>query len=170
MIFGNRTPSESMKNFKEINVEPFRDSSPSKNVSSLITVINCLEGLDYAIKLKWYEHTKFNLEEYQFYSKPENGDMNWIIPGKFLACKSPDTLPNDCCVSLGDCCGSIDKSKYRPPDFYIPVFRKLGIKHIIRLNEQVYNKNEFIDAGFEFTDLGFPDGTAPPRVKLRRKQ
>lgn len=41
------------------------------------------------MKLRWFDHRKFNLNEYEHYEKVENGDLNWIIPGKFVAFSSP---------------------------------------------------------------------------------
>jgi len=32
---------------------------------------------------------KFNIKEYEHYERVENGDLNWIIPGKFIAFSSP---------------------------------------------------------------------------------
>lgn len=35
-------------------------------------------------------HFKFTLlRRYYFYERVENGDMNWIVPGKFLAFSGP---------------------------------------------------------------------------------
>jgi cell division cycle 14 len=31
----------------------------------------------------------FHAKNYTFYHKIENGDMNWIIPGRFLAFSTP---------------------------------------------------------------------------------
>jgi len=121
------------------------------------------------LKLKWYEPDKFDLSIYKFYKKFENGYLTWIIPGKFVACKTPDVHPGGCCSSLGDICVTIDQSRYHPVDFYLPIFQKLGIKHIIRLNEPKYDKSKFIEAGIEFTDLYFEDCTAPPNVLIKRK-
>ena len=54
-----------------------------------------MRGLEYAIKLKWFDVKTFNLREYEFYEKVENGDLNWIIPGKFIAFSGPSNLPRD---------------------------------------------------------------------------
>jgi cell division cycle 14 len=32
---------------------------------------------------------KFNISEYEHFERVENGDLNWIIPGKFIAFSSP---------------------------------------------------------------------------------
>ncbi len=46
--------------------------------------------------LKWYDYKTFNVKEYEFYEKVDNGDMNWIVPGKFMAFSSPfDTNVDD---------------------------------------------------------------------------
>lgn len=38
---------------------------------------------------------KFNLRDYEFYERVENGDLNWIIPGKFIAFSGPSPTPRD---------------------------------------------------------------------------
>jgi cell division cycle 14 len=47
------------------------------------------------MKLKWFDYKKFNLTEYQHYEKVENGDLNWIVPNKFVAFSSPYDKPTD---------------------------------------------------------------------------
>ena len=61
----------------------------------IIKLLDCLRGLDYAMKLKWFDYKKFNLTEYQHYEKVENGDLNWIVPNKFVAFSSPYDKPID---------------------------------------------------------------------------
>jgi cell division cycle 14 len=41
------------------------------------------------LKFKWYDFKTFNVKEYEFYERVENGDVNWIIPGKFMAFMGP---------------------------------------------------------------------------------
>jgi cell division cycle 14 len=53
------------------------------------TVAHCIEGLEFAVKNGWYDYHNFNVKEYEHYEKVENGDLNWIIPGKFLAFMGP---------------------------------------------------------------------------------
>lgn len=52
-------------------------------------------GLEYAIKLGWFSYKTFNLSEYEHYERIENGDLNWIIPQKFVAFSSPSDAPVD---------------------------------------------------------------------------
>ena len=35
------------------------------------------------------DHKTFDNKEYEYYEKVENGDLNWIIPGKFIAFMGP---------------------------------------------------------------------------------
>ena len=87
------------------------------------------------MKLKWYDPDTFNLADYQHYEKVENGDMNWIIPKKFLALSTP-----------------VDSSQSQDmtytPDYYVPIFKKLGITAVFRLNNKEYDR--------EVTALAYP--------------
>ena len=58
-------------------------------------ILDCLRGLEYAIKLGWFDHRTFNINEYEHYEKVENGDLNWIIPNKFIAFSSPSQHDKD---------------------------------------------------------------------------
>uniref|UniRef100_A0A0M3HI35 Neur_chan_LBD domain-containing protein n=1 Tax=Ascaris lumbricoides TaxID=6252 RepID=A0A0M3HI35_ASCLU len=42
-----------------------------------------------ALKLKWVSFENFDPDEYEFYERVENGDFNWIIPGKVLSFCGP---------------------------------------------------------------------------------
>jgi len=47
------------------------------------------------MKLGWYNPQLFKVKEYEEFERVDNGDMNWIIPGKFLAFSSPSATPYD---------------------------------------------------------------------------
>ena len=68
--------------------KPYRDASKG-NCLYNCTLLQCLQGLEYAIKFKWYDFKTFNVKEYEFFERVENGDTNWIIPGKFMAFMGP---------------------------------------------------------------------------------
>ncbi len=69
-------------------LKPFRDAGMSKCTYDC-TVFHCLKGLEMAIKLGWYDFNTFDAQEYDYYEKVENGDLNWIIPKKFVAFMGP---------------------------------------------------------------------------------
>ena len=60
-----------------------------------IEILHCLHGLEYAIKLKWFDVKNFNLRDYEFYERVENGDLNWTVPGKFISFSGPSPTPKD---------------------------------------------------------------------------
>lgn len=47
------------------------------------------------MKLGWFDFKKFNISEYENYEKMEKGDLNWIIPNKFIAFSSPKSPKTD---------------------------------------------------------------------------
>lgn len=38
---------------------------------------------------------EFNLRDYEFYERVENGDITWVIPGKFVAFSGPSDTQRD---------------------------------------------------------------------------
>jgi cell division cycle 14 len=46
--------------------------------------------LEKAVKFGWLSYVKFDVVEYEKREMVENGDMNWIIPGKLLAFSGPN--------------------------------------------------------------------------------
>ena len=82
--------------------------------------------------------------------KVQNGDLNWILPGKFLAF-----------------CGPHNESKSRngytlhAPEAYFDYFRSHNVRAVVRLNKKLYDAQKFRDAGFEHYDMYFMDGSCP---------
>lgn len=92
----------------------------------------------------------FNVKEYEHYERVENGDLNWILPDKFMAFMGP--------IEKRDA-----QQRYgHHPNKYVEIFKKFGVKRVIRLNEQKYDKNYFTDKGIAHNDLFFIDGSTPP--------
>lgn len=58
-------------------------------------IYDCLKGLEYGIKLRFFDVRNFNLRDYEFYERVENGDLNWIIPNKFIAFSGPSNTQRD---------------------------------------------------------------------------
>ncbi|CAH0717872.1 unnamed protein product, partial [Brenthis ino] len=110
--------------------------------------MDCLQGLAKAHDLKMFNFQDFNYEEYVRLDKIQGGDLNWIIPGKFLAFIGPV----DYSVAL-----------YHPPEIYIEYFLENNVKTVIRLNKRLYDGNVFINVGITHYNLFFPDGSCPPR-------
>ena len=143
---------EAWKVFKDsgLSFKPFRDAIMGES-SYKCTIEDCLNGLYFGMKLGWYSYSDFNTKTYEKYEKVENGDMNWIVPNKFLAFAGPASK-------------KYDEDGYRQytPEDYCPVFEKFNIKLVVRLNRKRYDEKIFKNAGFVHLDIPFEDGTIPP--------
>lgn len=47
------------------------------------------------------------------------------------------------------------------PSDYVPIFKKMGVTMVIRLNNKTYEANDFVKDGIKHQELFFTDGTAP---------
>jgi cell division cycle 14 len=126
---------------------PFRDATMG-TCTYKCTIEHCLNGLHLAIKLCWYDYKTFDVVEYQHYEKVENGDLNWTVPGKFISFSGP--------------LNQTDKYGSFTPDDYVPIFKKMGVTLVVRLNKAQYDKKKFTKAGIKHLDLYFLDGSTPP--------
>lgn len=139
-----------------VNVEPpfkpFRDASYT-NCSYECTILHCLKGLEYAIKLGWFNVKTFNVQEYEYYEDIEHGDLNWILPGKFIAFCTPSGRPNDQNLTV---------------EQYNKIFKELKVTGVVRLNNPIYERNKFIQAGFNHYDLEFDDGSCPDESRWKK--
>jgi len=124
----------------------FHDCWKSPNTPG-VSLWDCYVGMQRALANNFYNFETFNVQEYDMRQEVANGDMNWIVPGKILAFKGPRTTPKN-------------QPSY-PPSFYLGHLKGLGVKTIVRLNKNHYDKLIFIDEGMCHHDLYFGDGTIP---------
>jgi len=135
---------------------PFRDASFGQCTYNL-TLLDCLHGLRKAIQFNFLDFAAFDVEEYEYYERVENGDFNWVLPGKFLAFSGPHPKSK---IENG--------YPLHAPEAYFPYFRKHHISTVIRLNKKIYPASRFVEAGFDHFDLFFTDGSTPPLHILRK--
>jgi cell division cycle 14 len=132
----------------------FRDASKGECFYNC-TLLHVLQGLEYGVQFGWYDFRTFNVKEYEYYERVENGDLNWIIPGKFVAFMGP--------IEHRD-----NHHRYgHHPEKYAKIFKNLGVTRVIRLNEERYDKAHFERAGIAHNDLFFVDGSNPPDKIVR---
>ena len=141
-----------------------------------VTVLDCLRAVYKAALLGWLDFDTFDLQEYDFYESVENGDLNWIVPGKFIHFSGPSArrmVNAEGWVLLG-------------PEDYVPIFKKAGVTCVIRFNKKViprhsaprvltlypgrqaYEKQTFLDAGIAHHDMYFLDGGCPTEAIVDR--
>ncbi|ESO06665.1 hypothetical protein HELRODRAFT_188439 [Helobdella robusta] len=129
--------------------EYFRDASAGLCKYQL-SLLDCLEGFEKALNVGIFDFDSFDPDYYSHYEKVENGDMNWIVPGKMMAFCSPHL------------CSKIDRGvTLHGPELYIEHFKKANINVVVRLNNKTYESNSFKKAGLQHHDLYFPDGSTP---------
>ena len=84
----------------------------------------------------------------------KNGDLSWVVPGAIIAFSSPTGS------------GGYGRSFYSgalgfSPDELIDSFHDLNVKGVIRLNDKLYDANQFEKNGVSVHEMEFPDGSCP---------
>ena len=111
--------------------------------------MHCLQGLEFAVNQGWYNFKTFNVKEYEYYERVENGDLNWIIPGKFVAFMGPIDH------------WEVGQRSGFTPEEYTHIFKEMNVTRVIRLNEPRYDRTRFLENGIAHNDLFFMDGSNP---------
>ncbi|XP_072452982.1 dual specificity protein phosphatase CDC14B isoform X9 [Notamacropus eugenii] len=151
IIYLERSPEDTYRTLLVGNISyvPFRDASYG-NCTFYITLLDCFQAVHKAVQYGFLNFEKFDLDDYEHYEKAENGDLNWIIPGRFIAF-----------------CGPHPRSRlesgyhYHTPEAYVPYFKRHNVTTIIRLNKKAYDARRFTEAGFDHHELFFADGSIP---------
>uniref|UniRef100_A0A673W8T8 Cell division cycle 14Ab n=1 Tax=Salmo trutta TaxID=8032 RepID=A0A673W8T8_SALTR len=159
VIYLKKTPEEAYRALisgANASYLPFRDASFG-NCTYNLTILDCLQGIRKALQHGFFDFETFDVDEYEHYERVENGDFNWIVPGKFLAFSGPHPKSK---IENG--------YPLHAPEAYFPYFRKHNITTVVRLNKKIYDAKRFTDAGFDHYDLFFVDGSTPNDVITRR--
>ncbi|KAJ9516964.1 hypothetical protein QJQ45_027383 [Haematococcus lacustris] len=159
VVFLNRTAEEAYRPLQAFKpYMPFRDASCGVSTFHL-TVWDVIKGIQKARDVSFIDwsvdSTTWNCEEYEHYEQVENGDLNWIVPGKLVAFSGPAARGNE-----------IAGYRLHTPEDYWDYWRKKGVTAIVRLNKKVYDRKRFTDGGFRHYDLYFPDGSCPSEAIL----
>ncbi|KAM9849187.1 dual specificity protein phosphatase CDC14AB isoform 2-T2 [Aulostomus maculatus] len=159
VIYLKKTPEEAYRALisgSNASYLPFRDASFG-NCTFNLTVLDCLQGIRKALQHGFFNFETFDVDEYEHYERVENGDLNWVVPGKFLAFSGPHPKTK---VENG--------YPLHAPEAYFPYFRKHNVMTVIRLNKKIYDSKRFTDAGFDHYDLFFLDGSTPSDIIMHR--
>ncbi|VDD81995.1 unnamed protein product, partial [Mesocestoides corti] len=122
-----------------------------------LNLVNCLQAIQKAVHLRFLDFENFDLDDYEYNEKVENGDLSWILPKKFIAFSGPHSRT------------MLDNGyPLHAPEFYLPYFRKHNVSNVIRLNQKMYEASRFTRAGITHHDLFFPDGSVPTEAITRQ--
>ncbi len=106
-----------------------------------------------------FVYSQFDLENFDRLSKLENGDISWIIPGKFIAFSGPLSQRRELSSGLYTLL----------PHEYVPIFKSLGVTCVIRFNNKCYDRKVFAKANIRHVDLFYEDGGNPTESILQVK-
>ena len=157
--------SRCFKRFDPALFEPFRDATNSP-ADFHLHLIDCWSGIYRAQELKLlsspsrqhaWQWGMVDLDEYELYDDPLNGNLHAVFPGKFVAFSGPKDLGG---AEYFD--DMTRGARSFSPKYYIDIFRQLGVSTVVRLNEPEYDRADFTSAGLQHFDLPFNDCTAPP--------
>lgn len=159
VIYFNCTPNDAIKPLFGNNIPPytkFSDASYGQS-NNKITLENCVQGLHKAFQVGFVHFDDFDSVQYEHFERVENGDLNWIVPNKFLAFCGPHTKSR---IENG--------YPLHSPETYFNYFKLNHVTTVIRLNVKVYDAQRFLKAGFQHNDLFFADGSTPNDTILKK--
>jgi cell division cycle 14 len=164
---------------------PFRDAGRGRSDFNL-SIQDCLWGMYKAMQNGLCDLNEFDISEYEFYEKVENGDWNWISP-HFIALASPmdptwiknqKDAAKEQASSTGALISPSKGVKQRelalqrklPMPFQncLEYFEQHNVKIVIRLNNPLYDRQTFLERGINHMELYFDDGTNPSDEIVRR--
>ena len=124
---------------------PFRDCGVRPSVMDL-TIEDVARALELAVKRRWWDWRQFDIDGYRYFGDINEGDLNWVLPGRILAMSSPSSYKTD---------GGL------APALFLDFFATNRVASVVRLNEKLYDHGEFENHGVRVYDLEYPDGSNP---------
>lgn len=150
IIYMDKTPTEAYSCLRRMEpFMPFRDASMGPCDYNL-TVFHCLQAVYKAFKFKFFDFETFDPEEYEYFECVENGDLNVMVPDKFIAFSGPHRTKE-----------GPNRYPQMIPEDYFPIWKRYNVRAVVRLNRKMYEEAKFLAAGFSHFDFFFVDGTTP---------
>lgn len=159
LLFLGKSPEEAFRPFHGVSppLAPWHDASPTVDTFHLST-LDVLRGIAKARDNNFFSFDAFDIDEYEHYERVENGDMNWIVEGRFLAFAGPHDVR----------ASTAEGYHTTAVDDVVPYFRAKGVTTVVRLNKKYYNEKRFTHAGIAHHDMYYLDGSNPPDHILQR--
>jgi cell division cycle 14 len=174
MIVQRRAPWEAFHPIAEVEFMPFRDAGRGPSDFNL-SIQDCLWGIWKAMQHGLCDMNEFNVEEYEWFEKVENGDWNWLTPG-FLAFASPvdkewmraQREGNKAGLAKSTSGSALQSKRTQAFQNCLDHFSQRNVKMVVRLNQELYDRQAFLDVGIEHLELYFDDGTNPTDEIVRK--
>jgi len=151
MFHMNISPKKTYSPYSQImrNAQFFRDASDGPILYEL-HILEILKAIYKSVQIGWLDISTFNVDIWNQRYLTANGNISCIVPNKLYASStlySKSPLP-----------GNIE---VLTPEKAIPLYKEIGIKHIVRLNSPFYDSSLLTKEGFKYTCLEFADGSVP---------
>ncbi|KAI0069245.1 phosphatases II [Artomyces pyxidatus] len=179
LIVQQRAPWDAFQPIAELEFMPFRDAGRGRSDFNL-NIQDCLWGVFKAMQNGLCDLNEFDVNEYEYYEKVENGDWNWITP-HFIAFASPmdpvwvkaqkekqQQAPASPAKSSPAKSLALQRKLPTPFQNCLEYFEQRNIKLVVRLNNELYDRNTFLERGIDHLELYFDDGTNPTDEIVRR--
>ena len=143
-------------------IESYRDATYAQPDFRL-HLIDCWRGLARGRAYGWVRDGgsghmwgAIDVDEYEHYGNPCNGNLHEVVPGKLIAFQSPADLGG---AEYRD---HADGARSFSPGFYATVLRDMGAEAVVRLSEPCYDARELASRGLAVHDLPFSSSSGPP--------
>lgn len=180
MIVQQKAPWEAFSPIAELEFMPFRDAGRGRSDFNL-SIQDCLWGFYKAMQNKLLDMNEFDVHDYEYYEKVENGDWNWLTPN-FIAFASPvdpvwirEEKEKKDQASLQAPSSPAKPSQHalqrklpQPFNNCLNYFEIANVKLVVRLNNPLYDRQVFLDRGIRHEELYFDDGTNPDDDIVRK--
>ncbi|CAE7659840.1 CDC14A [Symbiodinium sp. KB8] len=156
LLYLGMTPEQAWEPFSPIRppFPPFHDASPCVCPYKL-TIPHVISAVQKARECNFFDFDTFNVEEYESFEQVENGDLSWIVQGRFCAFAGPHESRTTTPEGYVTLC----------PEDYIPHFKRWGVQAVVRLNKPYYAARRFTEAGIAHHHMYYLDGSnAPPSI------
>ncbi|GET86295.1 tyrosine phosphatase, putative [Leishmania tarentolae] len=125
----------------------YRDAS--QGVSNYpLSLIDVWAGLEQGVALGLVSVHTFDIPAFL---KGKKKDYSWVVPRRFLAMSSPQ-----------------DDKSTRTAEVFARRLRPLGVRLVVRLNDNLYNPAPLLRMGIQHVDLPYADGSVPCDAMLLR--
>ena len=162
LLYRGLAAVEALAPFKGLSppLAAWHDASPQADPFHL-TTLDVLRGIARARASGFFSFSCFDLARFERYEAAENGDLNWLAEGRFLALAGPqDPQPGAPASEEGYSVTSVEQ--------LLPVLKQFGVGALVRLNRKYYNERKVVAAGIAHADLYFEDGSNPPEHILQK--
>jgi len=148
--FTPESAASRVERVRGLPIVPFRDAGEDTDPCFDLSILDCLRGLNCAVKLGWLDPATFQAPLYGRIAF----DISRVSP-RLVAFATPRDHPDDSGLPA------------RPTEGHIAPLRGLGVTDVVRLSEEGLYDDAVLAHKFKHHALEFTDGAQPPARVVR---